>query len=95
MADLAFAAAGGLPVRLNLPVPLQRPYAADPGTLTEWLVAKTANLGRDAALAVLAATNTKYANLVNPLLTQARVDAMLRELGRISWRLKDWSPSRR
>jgi hypothetical protein len=45
MADLGFAAAGGLPVRLNLPVPLQRPYVADPGTLTEWLVAKTANLG--------------------------------------------------
>jgi hypothetical protein len=80
MADLAFAAAGGLPVRLNLPVPLQRPYAADPGTLTEWLVAKTANLGRDAALAVLAAMNAKYANLVDPLLTQERVDAMLTEL---------------
>ena len=80
MADLAFAAAGGLPVRLNLPVPLQRPYAADPGTLTEWLVAKTANLGRDAALAVLAAMNAKYANVVDPLLTQERVDAMLREL---------------
>jgi hypothetical protein len=63
MADLAFAAAGGLPVRLNLPVPLQRPYAADPGTLTEWLVAKTANLGRDAALTVLAAMNAKYANI--------------------------------
>jgi hypothetical protein len=36
MADLAFAAAGGLPVCLNLPVPLQRPNVADPGTLTEW-----------------------------------------------------------
>ncbi len=47
MADLAFAAAGGLPVRVNLPVPLQRPYAADPGTLTEWLVAKTTGLNRD------------------------------------------------
>jgi hypothetical protein len=44
MANLAFAAAGGLPVRLNLPVPLQRPYAADPGTLMERSVAKTANL---------------------------------------------------
>ncbi len=80
MADLAVAAAGGLPVRLNLSVPLQRPYAADPGTLTEWLVAKTANLRRDAALAVLAAMNAKYANVVDPLLTQERVDAMLREL---------------
>jgi len=45
MADLAVAAAGALPVRMNLPVPLQRPYAADPGTLTEWLVANTADLG--------------------------------------------------
>ena len=36
MANLAFAAVGGPPVRMNLPVPLQRPYAADPGTLTEW-----------------------------------------------------------
>jgi hypothetical protein len=80
MADLAFTAAGGLPVCLNLPVPLQRPYATDPGTRTEWLVATTVNLGRDAALAVLAAMNAKYANLVDPLLTQERVDAMLREV---------------
>ena len=80
MADLAQAAAGGLPVRMNLPVPLQRPYAADPGTLTEWLVAKTADLGRDAVLAVLAAMNAKYANVVDPLITRERVDALLREL---------------
>ena len=80
MADLAFAAAGWLPVCLKLPVPLQQPYAADSGTLTEWLVVKTANLGRDAALAVLAAMNAKYANLVDPLLTQERVNAMLSEL---------------
>ena len=70
MADLAFAAAGGLPVRLNLPVPLQRPYAADPGTLTEWLVVNTADLGRDTVLAVLAAMNAKYANVSDPLLAQ-------------------------
>jgi hypothetical protein len=44
------------------------------------LVAKTANLGRNATLAVLAAMNAKYANLVDPLFTQERVDAMLREL---------------
>ena len=80
MADLAVAAAGALPVRMNLPVPLQRPYAADPGTLTEWLVANTADLGRDAVLAVLAAMNAKYANVVDPLLPQERVDALLREL---------------
>jgi hypothetical protein len=46
------------------------------------LVAKTANLGRDAALAVLAAMNAKYANLVDPLLSQERVDAMLRWLAK-------------
>ena len=80
MADLAVAAAGALPVWMNLPVPLQQPYAADPGTLTEWLVANMADLGRDAVLAVLAAMNAKYANVVDPLLPQERVDALLREL---------------
>jgi hypothetical protein len=79
MADLALAAAGGLSVHLNLPVPLQQPYAADPGTLTE-LVAKMANLDRVFVLAVLAAMNAEYANVVDPLLTQERVDALLREL---------------
>ena len=70
MVDLALAAARGLSVRLNLPVHLQRPYAADPGTLTEWLVTNMADLGRDAVLAVLAAINAKYANVVDPLLAQ-------------------------
>jgi hypothetical protein len=79
MADLELTAAGVPPVRMNLPVPLQRPFAADPGTLTEWLVANTADLGRDAVLAVLAAMNAKYANVVDPL-TQERIDALLREL---------------
>ena len=46
----------------------------------EWLVAKTTNLGQDAALDVLAAMNAKYTNLVDPLPAQERVDAMLREL---------------
>ena len=90
MADLALAAARGLPVCLNLTVPLQRPYSTDPGSLTEWLVAKTANLRRDAVLAVLAAMNAKYANVVDPLLAQERIHALLREL--TSWRLKDWNP---
>jgi hypothetical protein len=44
------------------------------------LVAKMANLGRDAVLAVLAAMNAKYANAVDPLITQERIDAVLREL---------------
>jgi hypothetical protein len=65
---------------MNLPVPLQRPFAADPGNLTEWLVVNTADLGRDAVLAVLAAMNAKYANVVDPLITQERIDALLREL---------------
>jgi hypothetical protein len=95
MADLvAFAATGGLPVRLNLPVPLQRPYAADPGTLTEWfLEAKTANLGRDTALAVLAAMNDKYANLVDPSSLKSESTPCSGSWQRTSWSLKDWNPS--
>ena len=77
MADLAFAAIGGPPVLMNLPVPLQRPYAADPGTLTEWLVSNTTDFGRDVVLEVLAAMNAKYANVTDPALTQERVDALL------------------
>ena len=75
MADLAFAAAGGLPVCMNLPVPLQQPSATDPGTLTEWLVLSTANL-----LEVFAAINTKYANVTNPMLPQHQAESLLREL---------------
>ena len=82
MAVLAFAAAGrGLPVCMKLPVPLQRPYADDPRTLTEWSIASTTDLGQDAVLAVLAALNAKYANVVDPLITQELTDALLlREL---------------
>ena len=80
MVDLALAAAGGLPVCLKLLVPLQHSYAADLGTLTEWLVAKTANLGRDAVLAVSAAMKAKYTDVVDPLLTQEQIDALFREL---------------
>ena len=80
MADIALATVRGLPVCLNLPVSLQQPFAADPGTLTEWLVAKTADLRQDDVLAVLAALNANYANRVDPLLTQERIDALLREL---------------
>ncbi len=59
---------------------LQRPYATDPGTLTEWLVANTANLGGDAVLAVVAAMTAKYANVVDPPLTQEQIDELLKEL---------------
>jgi hypothetical protein len=44
------------------------------------LVANTADLGRDAVLAVLAAMNAKFANVVDPLIIQERADAPLREL---------------
>ncbi len=43
-------------------------------------MANTADLGRDAMHAVLAAMNAKYANVVNPLITHERMDALLREL---------------
>ncbi len=38
------------------------------------------SLCRDAVLAVLAAMNAKYANVVDPLISQERIDALLREL---------------
>ena len=51
--------AGGHPVP-EVPVALQHPYAADPGTLTKWLVDDTAGANPDEVLTVLAATNAKY-----------------------------------
>ncbi|KAI2489189.1 hypothetical protein MHU86_25410 [Fragilaria crotonensis] len=45
------------------PVALQRPYAADPGTLTGWLVKDTLEASPDEVLRILAATNAKYANV--------------------------------
>lgn len=45
------------------PVALQRPYAADPGTLTGWLVKDTTGASSDEVLRILAATNAKYANV--------------------------------
>ncbi|KAI2497675.1 hypothetical protein MHU86_16804 [Fragilaria crotonensis] len=44
-------------------VALQRPYAADPGTLTGWLVKDTIGASDDEVLRILAATNAKYANV--------------------------------
>jgi hypothetical protein len=78
---------------MNLPVPLQRPFAADPGTLTEWLVVNTADLGRDAVLAVLAAMNAKYANVVNPVSPKSELMRCSGSWRRTSWRPKDWNPS--
>jgi hypothetical protein len=62
-------------------VPLQLPYAADPGTLTGWLVARNEGLDRDSVLAVLAAMNAKYANVTDPNNTQENVTSLLKELG--------------
>jgi hypothetical protein len=45
------------------PVALQRPYAADPGTLTGWLVKDTIGASSVETLRILAATNAKYANV--------------------------------
>ncbi len=44
-------------------IALQRPYAADPGTLTGWLVKDTIGASDDEVLRILAATNAKYANV--------------------------------
>jgi hypothetical protein len=63
-----------------LPVSLQRPYAADPGHFTQWLVTNTADLGQDTVFTALAAMSAKYARVVDPLITQERINAMLREL---------------
>ncbi len=71
MTNLALLAAAGVPpVCMNLPVPLQQPFAADPGTLMERLVANMADLGCNAVHAVLAAMSAKYTNVVNSLITQ-------------------------
>ena len=43
-------------------------------------MANTADLGRYAIVAVLAAMYAKYANVVDPLLTQEQIDALLREM---------------
>jgi hypothetical protein len=58
--NLALAAAGVPPVHMNLLAgPHQWPFATDPGTLVEWMVANMADLGQDAVLAVLASMNPK------------------------------------
>lgn len=80
MAELAGFAVGRAPAGVNLPMPIQRPYAADPGTLTEWLVSHTDRVGRDEMLEVLAAMNAKYANVVDATKTPEEVTTLLKEL---------------
>jgi hypothetical protein len=77
---VGLAAVGGAPAPGELPVPLQLPYAADPGTLTGWLVTRNEGLDRDSILAVLASMNAKYTNVTDPQLTQDNVTSLLKEL---------------
>ena len=58
MADLEIGGPPGL-----LPVALQLPYAADPGTLTEWLLRDTAREPAGAILKMTKAVTAQYANL--------------------------------
>jgi hypothetical protein len=58
MADVEIRGPPGL-----LPVALQLPYAADPGTLTEWLLRDTAREPAGAVLKMMKAVTDQYANL--------------------------------
>ena len=58
MADLEIGGPPGL-----LPVAPQLPYAADPGTLTEWLLRDTAREPAGAVLKTMKAVTTQNANL--------------------------------
>ena len=57
----------------DAPVALQHPYAADQGTLTKWLVDDTAGATPEEVLAVLAATNAKFAQVA--ALAEAQAEA--------------------
>ena len=82
MADLAGLAAIGVAQALQeLPAPPQRPYAADPGTLTGWLTTTTAQLDHDGVLASLTGINAKYANINDATMrTAEQVTGLLKEL---------------
>jgi hypothetical protein len=58
----------------------QRPYAADPGTLTSWFERETSGASHDEVLRILSATNAKYASVaVNEGRPEAAL-ALLKEL---------------
>jgi hypothetical protein len=81
MADLAgLAAAGEAPAERVPPEPPQLPYAADPGTLTHWLVTRHGHFDRHSILATLATMNAKYANVTDPQKTAEQVTSLLKEL---------------
>ena len=82
MADLAgLAADGGARAEREPPEPPQLPYAADPGTLTEWLVTRYAYYDRHSILATLATMNEKYyTHVIDPQKTADYVTSLLKEL---------------
>ncbi len=82
MADLAgLAAAGEALVEKEPPEPPQLPYAADPGTLTHWLVTSYGHFDRHSILATLATMNAKYTYITHPQRTPEQVTSLLKELG--------------
>jgi len=82
MADLAgLAAAGEALVEREPPEPPQLPYAADPGTLTHWLVTSYGHFDRHSILATLATMNAKYTYITHTQRTPEQVTSLLKELG--------------
>ena len=82
MADLAgLAAAGDAPAEREPPEPPQLPYAADPGTLTHWLVTSYGHFDRHSILATLATMNAKYTYIADPQRAPEHVTSLLKELG--------------
>jgi hypothetical protein len=62
----------------DAPVVLQHPYTADQGTITtKWLVDDTAGATPEEVLAVLAATNTKFAQVAALVWAQAEATTWL------------------
>ena len=81
MADIEDLVAGDHPEQ-DPPTALQHPYAADQGTLTKWLVDHTAGATPYEVLAVLTATNVKFAGVATQVAAaQAEnATALLKEL---------------
>ena len=80
MAELAGLAAGREPEGVDLPVPVQLPYEADPGTLTNWCIAKTRGSTCLEIFGALISMNAKYAIIGSADTTAAAADTILKEL---------------
>jgi hypothetical protein len=61
----------------------QRPYAADPGTLTVWLLRDTTGASDDEVLRILAATNAKYSNVNAPNVNADVAVNIIKELAEV------------